>query len=129
MSTHGDLAIENYKHATIAPSNAWGITMYFYAGVHAVNHAIFGARFAPSDFDHRRRREWVRLSWALVDRVTYKDLEETSRIARYHAQQHPLPEVAVRDAKKACEDVLQRAGITLPIDSRPRAASASSEPT
>lgn len=112
MKTHKQVALDNFKNADDAPTTEWSITMYFYAAVHAVNHAIHGKNLAPMDYRHEQRRLDIQSKPSLISiGGQYAALEALSQEARYLPQSHPMPLPKKDHARNLAQVVLQAAGL------------------
>lgn len=120
MKTHEDLARANHAQAS-APDGPvplgldWRVTMYFYAAVHAVNHAQFAGQLAPQSYRHEQRRVDVQHHPVLrhVARQ-YTRLEDLATMARYLPAMHPITDSQVRAARLWSTEILKRAGVEIP---------------
>lgn len=103
---YAELARANFDQAEQAPTTEWKITMYFYSAVHVANYTRFKTARAGADYDHTKRRMWIRQNWGAGPWSDYKALEDLSRIARYLPHQHPMGPESLLEAKSLAKDLL-----------------------
>jgi hypothetical protein len=113
--THEELTLENFRNASQATTLEWGITMLFYAAVHAADHVLHPGGAPESNYDHKTRQGLIRGDRRLktVERQ-YEELKTLSRYARYCPAKHPMSPDKRRHAENLAKLILQRAGFQLP---------------
>lgn len=118
--THEELAFENYRDASRATTTEWGITMLFYAAVHAADHAMFPGGAPEQSYDHQQREKSIRQSQRLktIERQ-YTELKMMSKFARYCPAKHPMTPEKQKHAEYLAKHILARAGLTIPESAAP----------
>lgn len=111
--TYEALARQNFLLSASAMTPEWRVTMLFYAAVHAANHVLFGAGYAPSNFVHRDREQRVWLNPVLkIVGSEYRQLTTISKTSRYLPSDHPMTVSQVNRAFTCAVRVLHAAGIS-----------------
>jgi hypothetical protein len=112
MPSHGDLALDNFKLASNAPTAAWKITFYFYAAVHAIDHHVFRGVPADEDHNHDLRFKYVREDDKLCGfKEDYRDLFNLSIMSRYEPDTHPPPDSEIAKAERIARRILTTVGL------------------
>jgi hypothetical protein len=114
--THEQLALEYYKLArkggeldTEHPGFSWRTVIFFYAALHAVDHALASLGKRPGNHDDRRT--WVNHLPELASiKGDYRILEDLSQQARYHPDRCPLDLGEFRDARDCTRKILKVLG-------------------
>ena len=110
--THAEYSIKLLAEAPTASMPAWSVVLYFYAAVHAVNHALYGGVDVVWSHDHSKRELDMRGSKRLKTVVQkHRILKRWSEDARYRPWTHAslLPYVA--NAERLAREVMIACGL------------------
>ena len=112
--THEEYALSLYLQAPQAPLREWQIVFYFYAVVHAVNHALYGGVEVAWSHDHTKRElemDSHKTLRALL--FKYRALRRDSEIARYKPWLHPMSNNKLSYASAASKELLAACGLVV----------------
>jgi len=118
---HEQLAQENFKRARLGgeiegqhPGLEWRVTVFFYAALHAVTHAILASN-PNARLDHSQRRQIVLLQPQFAGiRRSYGALEAMSQKARYKPETHPFVVDEYKVARAHALAVMTGVGVAVP---------------
>jgi hypothetical protein len=112
--THEEYTLSLHHQASQAPSVEWQLVFYFYAVVHAVNHALYGGVDVAWSHDHIKRELEMDSHKTLRTLLfKYRALRRDSEVARYKPWLHPMSNNKLSYASAVSREILAACGLVV----------------